>query len=258
MKLHVDASFAVSSKFLYAWSAYHNLNFDIENTLVFHSKRLSNKGHDYRILKDLSLVARIKSDFTKFKKSKKTFDEFFGRQIIFCEKVGSIFRVKAQEIVADPLFVWLPCKNAPDLKVVNYGVSHTNISSKNPIKMSLHLILGMYNLSDPFQCLVELEDKYQIAVDLFATDGIDHWRSDDFPGFKGGDVRFRIKIAKNNENNTFWIPPKSVSSQNFRCRKFPGKCRYETSRVVNLKRHEKVCIDDTILVTKNVSLNKNS
>ena len=253
MKLHVDVGFKVSSKFLYTWSAYHNFNFDIENTLIFHSKRQSNKGHDYRILKDLSLVSRIKSDFSKFKKSKKTLDEFFERQIIFCEKVGNIFRVKVREIVTTPLFVWLPCHNAPDLNSVNYGVSHTEISSKHPIKMTVNMIVRMFDLLDPFQNLIELEDKYQIAVDLFETDGIDHWRSPDLPGFKGGDVRFRIKIAKNGENETFWIPSKSVTSQNYQCRKFPGKCRYETPLLNNLHRHEKVCIDDTVLVTQKVS-----
>ena len=256
MKLHVQIGFNIPDKFFYSWGAYYDFSFDIQNTQIFSKKTKFNGGRawDYRVLRDLELINRIKDDFRKFKKSKKSLNEFFERQIIFCRKTKDSFKISEKEIVNSPLFVWLPSKNSPDLESVNYRISHSEISAEKPIQMSLEKIFALYGIHENFVCISELEDKHQIAIDLFKTDGSDHWRSNDLPGFKCGDVKYRIKIGKNENNETFWIPPKSATIRNYRCRKFPGKCRYENARWDHIVRHEKTCIDETELVTQKVSL----
>ena len=254
MKLSVDACVkTIPGKFIYSWFAFHNITYDIKKSV---KRSYVNGGRTClkRIMTDENLIQRLRNDYQKFKKSKLSLDSFFGKNFIFVTKVKGFYRIKDKELSRNNLFVWIPSLDS-ELEFVNYRVSISDLSSINPIKMSIENIPKLYNIYQSFDDIFDLENENNLAIDMFATDGETHWRSPDLPGFKAGKVDLRIKIAVDSEKKTYWIPPMTKSSNQYQCRKFPGKCRYETGHKPNLDRHIKTCIDQTKLVTKKVISN---
>lgn len=250
MKLYVDACVrTVPGKFIYSWFAFHNITFDTRFTI---ERVIGSQKQVKRIITDSYLISCIKNDYQKFKKSKLTYDKFFGKNIIFVTKIKNSFRIKDGNLTHDNLFVWNPIRNSKDVDLINYRVPISKLSSLNPIKMNICNIPKLFNINDPFDDILDLEIHHNLAIDFFATDGSKHWRSPDLPGFKAGNVDLRIKIAKDSNEKTYWIPPMSESPTKYQCTKYPGKCRFEAVDNANLVRHLKTCIDETKLVTKKV------
>ena len=216
----------------------------------------------FRIISDRDLKLKVTTEFKRFKKSGLSLNDFFDVTIVFVTKIKNHFRVKAKDLEGKILFVWLPGHYpCPVSSSVSYRVPIEKLSSVTPIKMSLKDIFQIYDITDSFESEFELEDKYNLAIDWYLTDRSqwedrdlpNHWRSSDLPGFKAsGD--FRIKLAKDANNETYWIPPSTPSPTQFQCTKFPRICRYEARDAHNLKLHMKRCISDTKLITKKVRI----
>ena len=256
MKLCVDRQRRVTADFLYSWLAYHNIDLKISKTIV---EKLGNR--QIRFITDEELTSKIISDFKRFKTSGLTLNEHFGINIVFVSKIKDHFRVKNDSLKGELLFVWRPGRNLSEMNSVNYRVPIEKLSSVTPIEMNLRDIFRLYNINDSFESEFELEDKYDLAIDWYQTDKaqwkhnrdyISHWRSPDLPGFRASGA-IRIKMAKDADNKTYWIPPSTPSPTEYQCTKFPGLCRYQARDTATLKRHMKSCISDTKLVTKKVT-----
>ena len=249
MKLS-DACVQIPGKFIYSWFAFHNITYDTKMT-VKRSYMIGSRKCFKRIMTDENLIHRLRNDYRRYKQSKGSLDNFFGKKIVFVTKVRGFYKIKDKELSRDNLFVWIPSLDS-ELEFVNYRISISDLSSNNPIKMVIEDIPKLFNIYQPFDDIFDLEIENNLAIDMFATDGITHWRSPDLPGFKAGQVDLRIKIAVDSENKTYWIPPMTKSPDQFLCRKYPGKCRFEASDKTHLDRHMETCTDQTKLVTKKV------
>ena len=250
MKLFVDACVnTVPGKFIYTWLAFHNITFDMKMTV---KKLIGAKKTTKTIITDATIVSQIKTDHQKFKKSKLSLEKFFDTNITFVTKCRGSFRIKDYSLSHNCIFVWLPGRESKDTPYVNYRIPIAELSSTQPIKMAISDIPKLFDINQPFESILDLENTHNIAIDLFSTDGKAHWRSPDLPGFKAGNVDFRIKIAQDVNGETYWIPPMTRSPNAFICTKFPGKCRYEAVNNSKLKRHMEKCIAETQLVTEKV------
>ena len=207
-----------------------------------------------RIITDADLVSRIKSDYQEFKKSKLSLDNYFGKKLIYVTTFKGSYRVKDKELSHDNIFVWIPNRKESYTPTdsVKYRIPIAKLSSANPIKMRESDILKLHGINQTFHDIHDIEYSHNLAIDFYSTDGQTHWRSSDLPGFKAGNVDFRIKIAKDSNGATFWIPPMTPSPKQFQCFKFPGKCRFEAADKTHLDIHMKKCIAETQLVTDKV------
>ena len=233
----------IPQKFLSAWLAFHEI------TLTQNDVSSSPQGF---IIQRIDITSAITQSFRNFRQSKKTFDNFFQRSVIFVQLRNDKFLIKNDEIGSNPLFVWLPDHHfRSDIQVFSYNVPIENLFSLKPVKMQTTEILKLFNIDEHFECIFDLEEKYDLAIDFYETDGIGFWRSSKFPGFKSK-VKQRIQLAKDVNENTYWLPPMVEPKQKFQCRKFPGKCRYLAEDIYNLERHMEKCIAETKIVTKKV------
>ena len=72
--------------------------------------------------------------------------------------------------------------------------------------------------------------------------------------------KHRVKVAVDNLDNSdtpklFWIPCDSLITKELFCTNLPGVCAYSTTSLQHLERHELKCSDETVIESKQVTLN---
>ena len=242
MKLRLGA---IPQKFLTAWLAFHDISLTHQDVVFVNSQ-----GY---MLQSEYLTRAINDSYKNFRKSKQTYDNFFGRTIVFVQFRNEKFHIKTDIIGHDPLFVWLPDHHyRGEMRNISYRAPLAKLFSVKPVKMDTSIILKLFGIDEPFECIFDLEEKYDLALDFYETDGSDFWRSSRFPGFKSK-AKQRIQIAKDSNETVYWLPPMVEAKIKFQCRKFPGKCRYQADDITHLKRHTATCISETKIVTKKVN-----
>ena len=246
----------VEQLFLHSWLKVHK--FEVEQ-LDLRSKKKRND-----VVNEIGcpiIESQLKSDYEDFKKSGKTVENYFDVDILFCKQNGqnNFCAINREPLNRNVIILFRTKKD-------KFDFANHPIITKAPIEMSLKSILSIYGISETVKILPlqeinvrDLEDKYQICLDLYRKVGNMGQLHYDFPGFREPTwtPKHRIKIAIDHMEipylpKFYWIPCDQLITTEHFCTKMPGKCGYSTFKLCHLERHEKTCSDETKIVSKQV------
>ena len=246
----------IDQLFLHTWLKVHKL--EVEQ-LDLRSKK--KRGYVVHEISCPIIESQLKSDYEDFQKSEKSVENYFEVDILFCKQNGkNTFCAVKRESPKRKVIILYRTRNN------EYDFAEHPIITQTPIEMSLKSILSIYGISETVKVLPlqewnvrDLEDKYQVCLDLYRKVGNMGQLHYDFPGFRepNWEPKHRIKIAIDYMEipylpKFYWIPCDQLISTEHFCTKMPGKCGYSTFELYNLERHEKTCSDETKIVSKQV------
>ena len=193
-------------------------------------------------LTNSQLLNSLEADYAEFLRSRKSLEDFFDRQIIICRGDKKLFKIKVDKIYKIPIFIFQTTKNNTFL----FGPDMTNLTSTNAIPCDLKIIMGFYGISKWPKNLSNFEPECGRSVSVYKV----------LKGKAYYDIESVSEIADIplglSKKQYYFIPnPKLIKGRYF-CQKYPGHCLYNTQKVGNRDRHEKICSDDSIVSAKQV------
>ena len=227
----------IDTIFLHAWLNIKGLSLD---QLTPHLKKIR---WSY-IITDESLVSLIKNDYATFLSSGKTMDSYFQRDVIICRGYkNSKFKIVAEKLQQKPVFIFQTANNNTFL----FGAGLDNLTSTKAILCDLNLILSIYGITESPKDITQFQPKCGKTVSVYKIiDG------KAFYDIESVCESPDIPIGKN-KRSYFFIPDKKIIRARYFCQKFPGQCLYNTPKVGDRDKHEKICTDTSILSSKQVS-----
>ena len=246
----------VDQLFLHSWLKVHK--FEVEQLDLRSKKKRSDVVHEIGCP---IIESQLKSDYEDFRKSSLSVENYFDVDILFCKQNGqnNFCAINREPLNRNVIILFRTKKN-------KFDFANHPIVTKVPIEMSLKSILSIYGISETVEILPlqkmnvrDLEDKYQICLDLYRKVGNMGQLHYDFPGFREPTwtPKHRIKIAIDHMEipylpKFYWIPSDQLITTEHFCTKMPGKCGYSTFQLSHLERHENTCSDETKIVSKRV------
>ena len=193
-------------------------------------------------LTNSQLLNSLEADYAEFLRSRKSLEDFFDRQIIICRGDKKLFKIKVDKIYKIPIFIFQTTKNNTFL----FGPDMTNLTSTNAIPCDLKIIMGFFGISKWPKNLSNFEPECGRSVSVYKV----------LKGKAYYDIESVSEIADIplglSKKQYYFIPnPKLIKGRYF-CQKYPGHCLYNTQKVGNRDRHEKICSDDSIVSAKQV------
>jgi len=254
----------IDSLFLHAWIQYHKLT---TNQLELKPAKKTNQIQKYEITSEV-VLGQLQEDYKLFLQSKQSVEDFLNVDIIIfkCNSQNNYFTSKTK--CQDRRIIILFQKRMSSLYILN-GVSLAELNSTHPIEMSLRSILSIYDISEPLNILpldelniYDFEDKHGVCIDIYKRNGNMSQKNWDIPGNRDPPwtPKYRIKVAVDNLDNPeppklFWIPCDSLITKELFCTRLPGVCAYSTTSLQHLQQHEMTCSDETVIESKQVTLN---
>ena len=249
---------SVDSLFLNVWLKVHQFQND---QLDLRTKKSKNSV-TYQITNE-TVLSLLENDFQDFKSRKCSVETYFYIDILFFkENARKLFNPVKRTLMTRPVIII--CKNRTG-KIIDKNLS--DLKSDFPIEMSIKSIFSIFEISEPVQLipnyqfnLNDLEEKYQVCVELYKKVGNMCQLDYDLPGIRypSWDPKHRIRIAVDNLDiphlpRFYWIPSDQLISKEFFCTKMPGICGYSTQNICHLQRHEETCSDETKIESKQVT-----
>ena len=211
--------------------------------------------------------------YARWKLSGKTLDDYFGVTVVICSHMQKVvnsqdnemstvssFRSKVKSVESRPIFVG-QTRNSGMRKssVTTYHVINLNqVNSLRPIEMSEKVIADLHGLPNS-RNLVELYKNYNVNFKYLHVDlspkriksGSFVTESADVPGDRMFDQNCKeIRIGKSTSGQTFWVPSSMYVNKQLFCRKNAEQCTFWTYNATNLLDHEKSCITEPIISTR--------
>ena len=254
----------IDSLFLHAWIKYHKITID---QLELKPAKQNSRVQKYKITSEV-VLGQLQEDYSLFLQSKKSVEDFFNVDIITfkCNAQNNYFTSKTK--CHDRRIIILCQKRMSSLYMLE-GVSLAELNSTHPIEMSLKSILSIYDIQEPLNILpldelniYGFEDRHQVCIDIYKRNGNMCQKYWNIPGNRDPpwSPKHRVKVAVDNLDKPdppklFWIPCDSLITKELFCTRLPGVCAYSTTLLQNLEKHELTCSDETVIESKQVTLN---
>ena len=195
-----------------------------------------------------NILDRIHKDFSNFKDSKLSLDDYFDRDIIICnlDQRTRYYKIKKYELKRKTIILG---KNKKSI----HSIRTDQLISDRPIRMNLSTLMSIYGKefegNDSNQ-LVRLDTSDKIGITFFWVKGKTAHLTNNLPGASTG--KYNIKIGHNGKD-WFWLPSDNLIRKTYVCQENKGKCKFETDRKHVLDRHKKTCTDKTKVISKQVN-----
>ena len=225
----------VDSKFMMCY-------LEIENVPVEELKLYEKSNRN--MIGNIKLRDTIREHYARFKETRNVrMEEFFNRQIVIGRKSRDheYVNLNVRQITRIPLFL---VKNRKDRFVYGYDLS--DFRATKPIQMPLDMILDLYGMHGPLDWtnLPENVETYEMRnngpVATNENAGLSNVPNPALIGYT--------------EDNCYWITHRDLIETIYTCKKYPGKCLYETNDSSNFKRHVAACTDKPIVKCRQVSI----
>ena len=194
-------------------------------------------------IKNSLITDKLESDYSCFKKSGQTLDDFFGRQIIICRGYNKkLFKIKVDRIDRIPIFIYQTTNNNTYL----FGPNMSNLTSTNAIPSDLKTIMTMYGISKWPKDLSDFEPECGRTVALYKVlNGKAYYDIESVSELADIPIGFYKK-------QYFFIPNAKLIQGRYFCQKYPDQCLFNTTKISDRGRHEKTCSNDSIITAKQV------
>ena len=243
--------------FLNVWLKVHRFEND---QLDLKTKRCKNSV-TYQITNE-TVLSLLETNFNDFKSQNCSVETYFNIDILFFkENARNLFYAVKRTPMIRPVI--LICENRSG-KIIDKNLS--DLKSEFPLEMSIKSIFSIYGIHEPVPLipnyqfnLNDLEEKYEILVELYKKNGNMCQLDYDLPGIRNPswEPKHRIRIAVDNLDiphlpRFYWIPSDQLISTEYFCTRMPGICGYSTLKLDHLQRHEETCSDETTIESKQV------
>ena len=222
--------------FLHSWLNRNGYSLDqLEPHLV--------KSRWSYFIKNTIITDKLEQDYSRYRMSGQTLDDFFERQIIICRGYNKkLFKFKVDKIERIPIFIYQTTSHNTYL----YGPDMSNLTSTNAIPCDLKIIMGIYGLSKWPKDVSDFEPECGRTVALYKVlNGKAYYDIETVSELADIPIGFLKK-------QYFFIPNAKLIKGRYFCQKYPDQCLFHTTKISDRGRHEKTCSNDSIITAKQV------